>query len=142
MPASSSAWRAVGSVRQAHVPPPRTSKRSSPRSRTYKTSQRRAPRGTSSTTSEKHTRAADAGQAEYRARTPPRMDRSTEAGAPMTERVLLISSDCHINFPVARAKEYLPRAHHDAYDAWMSARFTSLSAAMMTGGGDAEAKVM
>ena len=40
----------------------------------------------------------------------------------MTERVLIVSSDCHIDFPTERSKEYLESAYHDDVECWLAAR--------------------
>ena len=46
----------------------------------------------------------------------------------MSDRVLIVSSDCHIDFPTDRAKDYLESAHHDDFDRWMDERAARTSA--------------
>ena len=36
----------------------------------------------------------------------------------MTDRALIISADCHIDFPIARTKEFLESKYHEDFDGW------------------------
>jgi predicted TIM-barrel fold metal-dependent hydrolase len=38
----------------------------------------------------------------------------------MSARVLIVSSDCHIDFPTDQSKSYLESAYHDNFDRWMT----------------------
>jgi predicted TIM-barrel fold metal-dependent hydrolase len=61
----------------------------------------------------------------------------------MIDRVLLISSDCHIDFPTMRAKEYLPSKYHDSFDGWLQSGIASLSTVFtMVMGDDPDAAPM
>jgi predicted TIM-barrel fold metal-dependent hydrolase len=46
----------------------------------------------------------------------------------VSERVLIVSSDCHIDFPTDRGKDYLESAFHEDFDRWMDARAARTSA--------------
>jgi predicted TIM-barrel fold metal-dependent hydrolase len=50
------------------------------------------------------------------------------------ERVLIVSSDCHIDFPTGRATDYLESEFHDDFDRWteeLTARMPASLAAVM-----------
>jgi predicted TIM-barrel fold metal-dependent hydrolase len=40
----------------------------------------------------------------------------------VSDRVLIVSSDCHIDFPTERSKEYLESAYHGDFDHWIAAK--------------------
>jgi predicted TIM-barrel fold metal-dependent hydrolase len=39
----------------------------------------------------------------------------------MTDHVMIVSSDCHIDFPTSSSKEYLEADRHEAFDQWVAA---------------------